>query len=315
MENNNMPCLFHADYVPSPHHLRPGSILKERYKVGRILGEGGFGITYLGFDQVLEMTVAIKEYFPLARCTRNNSAGNEVTVLYGLPGKFFAKGKQKYLYEARILAKMEKQPAVVDVRDYFEENNTAYIVMEYIEGITLEDYRTCGDDPQQIRCVSIEKMLDIFKPVLYALEVIHENGIIHRDICPANLILEKTLDVGMRLRLIDFGCAREAQTPEDTQTIILRHGFAPIEMYQQGGGQGPWTDIYEICATLYYSLTGLVPPMSTNRIVRDEIIPASKLCSRISPGLERALMKGLQVRPHRRFKNVRELCEILYAKD
>ncbi|MDO5131885.1 MAG: serine/threonine-protein kinase [Eubacteriales bacterium] len=333
MDDHNTLRLCEKDYIPSPHHLPPGTVLRGRYEVGCVLGEGGFGITYLGFDRILALVVAIKEYFPVQRCTRNAGAGNDVIVLKGLSAQNYNRGRQEYLREARILAKMEKQPAVVDVRDYFEENNTAYLVMEYIEGITLTEYVEAEE--KENRLIRIDRLLFLFNPVFNALAVMHQNGILHRDICPDNLILEGlpvpgTKDQGacqsepapeessvvpvFRLRLIDFGCAREAATLKETQTITLRHGYAPIEQYQHGGGQGAWTDIYALCATLYYCMTGVVPPMATNRIIKDSIQLPTTLNREITPAQETALMKGLQVRPHRRYRSISDLQEILWSE-
>lgn len=333
MDVNNSIRLCEEDYIPSPHHLPPGTILRGRYEVGCVLGEGGFGITYLGFDQILARTVAIKEYFPVQRYTRNVGAGKDVIILKGLPAKYYDLGRKKYLREARILAKMEKQPAVVDVRDFFEENNTAYIVMEYIEGITLTEY--VETKKRENSLMRIDSLLLLFNPVFNALMYLHKNGILHRDICPDNLILEEfpsslsksqktcddepsaedgTVSRAFRLRLIDFGCAREAATLKETQTITLRHGYAPIEQYQHGGGQGPWTDIYALCATIYYCMTGVVPPMATNRIIKDSIQLPAMLNRKITPAQEAALMKGLQVRPHRRYKSISDLQETLWSE-
>ena len=317
--------ICNQDYTPSPHHLRPYTILQDRYVIGRVLGEGGFGITYLGFDRLLERRVAIKEYFPVLHCTRNTDAGNRVIVLQGFQAKLYAHSLKKYLGEARLLAKMEKQSAIVDVLDYFEENNTAYIVMEYIEGIVLKEFVE-GEGR-----ISEMSLFSLMEPLLDSLTVLHSNGILHRDICPENLILERIPDsaavlspsetdslsnglsdlISFRLRLIDFGSARDEAALRETQTITLRHGFAPIEQYQKEGGQGPWTDIYALCATMYFCLTGIVPPMATDRITSDNLRLPADLGVDVSPDLQQTLLKGLQVRPHRRFNSVKDLYDAL----
>lgn len=339
-----------AAYVPSSHHLSPGTLLRDRYLLGCVLGEGGYGITYIGYDSLLQNRVAVKEYFPVELCTRDTIGGNSVNILSGIPAKNYARGMHKYLTEARLLAKMEKQRVIVNVRDYFEDNRTAYIVMEYIEGITFTElvHNYGGRIPEQ-------ELFPIVEPLFGALCSLHQYGLIHRDMCPDNLMLEKNTDssdcrtqcpamCGMpassplneeqwhedrepagctadqrnkeirrgRVRLLDFGSARSSDSLKDTLTITLRHGFAPIEQYQQGGGQGPWTDVYALCATLYFCLTGITPVVATNRIIEDALVPPSQLGVEISPARENALMRGLRVQPHRRCRSIRDLWSALY---
>ena len=231
-----------SEYVPLHRQLPPGTILQERYLLGAVLGEGGHGITYTGYDLILEIRVAVKEYFPIEHCTRNVSAGLEVNPLTGVQTRYYERGMEKYLSEARILAKMEKQQVIVGVRDFFEENNTAYIVMEYIEGNTFTDIvEKQGGRIQQ------EDLFRILKPLFTALDALHQKNILHRDICPDNLMLEKS-DVqetadsasasllftdNKRIRLLDFGCARDTFSIKNTLTLTLRHGYSPIEQYQQ----------------------------------------------------------------------------------
>ena len=339
-----------AAYVPSSHHLSPGTLLRDRYLLGCVLGEGGYGITYIGYDSLLQNRVAVKEYFPVELCTRDTIGGNSVNILSGIPAKNYARGMHKYLTEARLLAKMEKQRVIVNVRDYFEDNRTAYIVMEYIEGITFTElvHNYGGRIPEQ-------ELFPIVEPLFGALCSLHQYGLIHRDMCPDNLMLEKNADssdyriqcssicgisassslnekgecagrqtagctgeqkkdkpIQGRIRLLDFGSARSSDSLKDTLTITLRHGFAPIEQYQQGGGQGPWTDVYALCATLYFCLTGITPVVATNRIIEDALVPPSQLGVEISPARENALMRGLRVQPHRRCRSIRDLWSALY---
>lgn len=289
-------------YVPSPHHLPPGTILLKRYLVGRVLGEGGFGITYIGCDLRLELKVAIKEYYPVDRATRNASASLEVTSFIGPSEKSYERGKRKFLGEAQVMARMEKQQAIVGVRDFFELNNTAYIVMEYIDGITFRELVE-----QKGGKIPPEELFPMIEPLFHALSIMHENGLIHRDISPDNLMLENG-----KVRLLDFGCAREASRGTETMTIALKHGYAPIEQYQQKG-QGPWTDIYALCATIYYCLTGKTPPQALDRITEDGLLLPSKLGINLSVDQERALLKGMRIQPNRRFSTAEELRAALYA--
>lgn len=275
----------------------------DRYLIGRVLGEGGFGITYIGCDLRLELKVAIKEYYPVDRATRNASASLEVTNFIGPSAKSFERGKQKFLGEAQVMARLDKQQVIVNVRDFFEKNNTAYIVMEYIEGITFRELleKKGGKIPA-------EELFPMVEPLFHALSIIHENGLIHRDISPDNLMLENG-----KIRLLDFGCAREASRGTETMTIALKHGYAPIEQYQQKG-QGPWTDIYALSATIYYCLTGKVPPQALDRITEDELLLPSKLGIQLSPGIEKALLKGMKLQPNRRFASAEEMWSAIYAQ-
>ena len=293
--------LTEGAYRPSPHHLPPGTVLQDRYLVGRVLGEGGFGITYIGCDLRLEMKVAIKEYYPLDRSTRNAAVSLEVTGFMGLVARSFERGKQRFLDEARTMARLAKQQVIVGVRDHFEANNTAYIVMEYIEGTTFSELAR-----QRGGRIPPEELFAILEPLFGALSIVHENGLLHRDIAPDNLMLENG-----RVRLLDFGCAREASQGNETLTITLKHGYAPLEQYQQKG-QGPWTDIYALCATIYFCLTGKAPPPALDRIAQDELLRPGKLGVALPPWQEAALLKGLATAPHRRFRTVEELRAALY---
>ncbi len=288
-------------YAPSPHHLPPGTVLRERYLIGRVLGEGGFGITYIGCDLRLELKVAIKEYFPTDRANRVSAASLEVSSYSGVAGERYESGKARFLQEARTMAKMDKQPVIVGVRDFFELNNTAYIVMEYVEGTTFRDLVD-----QRGGRIPAGELLHVMEPLFSALEAMHKRGLIHRDISPENIMLENG-DV----RLLDFGCARESAGGEATMTIALKHGYAPVEQYQNKG-QGPWTDVYALSATIYYCLTGRRPPQSMDRLVEDDLVLPRKLGVDLTQRQERALVYGMGVRPRKRFQSVEELHAALY---
>lgn len=290
-----------GSYVPSPHHLPPGTVLLDRYLVGRVLGEGGFGITYIGCDLRLELKIAIKEYYPVDRATRNASVSLGVTNFMGPAAQSFERGKQKFLGEARAMARMDKQQTIVGVRDYFEANNTAYIVMEYIQGTNFNDLVK-----QRGGRIAPEELFPLLEPLFGALSVMHENGLIHRDISPDNLMLEHG-----KVRLLDFGCARETTRGTETLTIALKQGYAPVEQYQSKG-QGPWTDIYALCATIYFCLTGKAPPQALDRITSDGLLLPSKLGVALLPGQEEALLKGLNLSPNRRYRSMAELHAALY---
>ncbi len=232
-----------ASYQPASHHFPPGRLLHDRYLVGRVLGEGGFGITYLGIDVVLERLVAVKEYFPNVFVRRESSLTLEVTCYTDVKQPLYEKGRDQFLQEARVMARFDKIAEIVQVLDFFAANNTAYIVMELLEGETLRAL-LLRQGP-----IPAPRMLELLEPVLRALGAMHGAGIIHRDISPDNLML---LPNG-RLKLLDFGCARDAEGGH-TMTVMLKHGYAPMEQYT-GHNQGPWTDIYALCAT--WALVGL----------------------------------------------------------
>ncbi len=293
--------LTQGSYTPSPHHLPPGTVLKERYLVGRVLGEGGFGITYIGCDLQLELKVAIKEYFPTDKASRVSQASLDVASFTGAAGVNYDKGLKKFLQEARTIARMDKQPVIVNVRDFFEVNHTAYIVMEYVEGTTFKDLVE-----QRGGRIPAGELLYLIEPLFFALKEMHGNGLIHRDISPENLMLEKG-----EVRLLDFGCAREAADGGNTLTIALKHGYAPVEQYQSKG-QGPWTDVYALSATIYYCLTGRKPPQAMDRLVEDELIPPRKLGVDLTQRQEKALLHGMGVPPKRRFQSMEEFHTALY---
>ena len=289
-----------GSYRPKPHHLPPGTVLMGRYLVGRALGEGGFGITYLGRDLRLELRVAIKEYFPTAWVCRRPDTSPGVSVYTGA-GPDYEKGRSRFLFEARTMARMEKQPEIVGVRDFFEANGTAYIVMEHLDGTTFKELvRSRGRIPAR-------ELLDMIEPVFSALSAMHAAGLIHRDISPDNLMLERD-----SVRLLDFGCARESALGEETVTITLKHGYAPIEQYQHKA-QGPWTDVYALAVTIYYCLTGRTPPQALDRLMDDELIPPRRLGAELTEAQERALLRGMGIRQHRRWRSMEEFRSALYG--
>ena len=290
-------------YTPSPHHLPPGTVLQDRYLVGRVLGEGGFGITYIGCDLRLELKIAIKEYFPTDRSNRIATASLNVTSYTSTAGSQFDSGKAKFLREAQTMARLDRQPNIVSVKDYFEANNTAYIVMEYIDGTTFKELVA-----QRGGRLPSWELLHLIEPLFSSLTAMHELGLIHRDISPENLMLEN----GM-VRLLDFGCAREAANGDATMTIMLRHGFAPLEQYQSAsGGQGPWTDVYALSATIYYCITGKKPMQAMDRLLEDTLTPPRKLGADLTAAQERALMHGLNIHPRKRFQTAQEMHTALY---
>ncbi len=291
-----------GSYTSQPHQLPAGTILAGRYLLGRVLGEGGFGITYIGCDTRLELRIAVKEYYPVNHVSRNCRVSNAVNCFSGIAGQGYEKGRERFIREARTMARMDKTPQIVAVRDYFQENNTAYIVMEYVDGTTFKELVA-----QKGGKIPASELLPMVEPLFRALESMHALGLIHRDISPDNLMLEN----GM-VRLLDFGCAREsAARGSETMTIVLKQGYSPVEQYQHKG-QGPWTDVYSLAATMYYCLTGVTPPQALDRICEDELVPPRKLGADLTEAQEQALLFGMGLQPTRRFRSVREFYASLY---
>lgn len=232
--------------------LPPGTILAGKYFLGKVIGEGGFGITYLAWEMNLEVPVAVKEYFPSGLATRDTQLtggkSKTVSVMAGDQGHYYQSGLRSFEQEARNLAKFQNLPGVVSVKDLFFENQTAYLAMEYIPGITMKQYLRSKGNRLDERTV-----LRLMRPVLESLDKVHRSGIIHRDISPDNILI--TAD--QKVTLIDFGAARMASGNDGkSMTILLKHGYAPVEQYQSKGRQGPWTDVYAICATMYRMISG-----------------------------------------------------------
>lgn len=271
-----------------------GTILDGRYLIGKVLGVGGFGITYLGYDLTLDYKVAVKEYMPSGFATRGEDKYT-LQVTSSSQQQAYDEGLDKFLSEARTLAKFHNTPHVVSVQDFFKENNTAYFVMEYVEGETLKDYL----DKNGGR-VSFAAASKILMPIMEALSKVHAQGLIHRDISPDNISITSTGEP----KLLDFGAARSAYAESKSVSVILKHGLAPIEQYSNHGNLGPWTDVYAMGATLYRSITGILPPESIERIHSDSVRTPSSMGIAIPPYAELALMKALAVNPESRFQKI-----------
>ena len=280
-----------------PVAIPAGTILAGRYIVGKVLGQGGFGITYLALDYQTKEKVALKEYFPETMVTRTEAL--TVSSYAGDREENFNYGKDCFLEEAKTLAEFIGNENIVRVYSYFEENGTAYFAMEYIEGESLQEYITRKGGK-----ISFDDAKRILFPVMDALASVHAKGIIHRDISPDNIYLCTDNTV----KLLDFGAARYSLGDKSRSLdVVLKHGYAPKEQYTRRGRQGPFTDVYSIAATFYRAITGQVPPDSIDRIDTDELVAPSKLGISIPPGAEEALLKALSVQPEKRFQNVAAL--------
>ncbi|MEN1761707.1 protein kinase domain-containing protein [Anoxynatronum sibiricum] len=298
-ENQECPECGHSKdlTVTEPVHLKPGTVLNGKFLIGKVLGHGGFGITYLGWDLILEIKLAIKEYFPQDLVSRTPDY-NHVSVYTGDARNHFEHGLKKFMEEAKVLAKFDDHPGIVSVREYFKENQTAYMVMNYVEGMTLQQYVA-----QKGNVLPWKTALGLMMPVLDALHEIHEAGILHRDISPDNIYITKE----GRAKLLDFGAARTASLDQQKSlSVLLRPGYAPEEQYRTKGIQGPWTDIYAAAGTLYRLVTGEVPLEAMERLLDDSLKKPSDMGISLPETFELALMKALAIRSTDRYQNVKE---------
>ncbi len=290
-------------------HIEPGTLLYDRYIVGKVLGYGGFGVTYLGWDGKLEQKVAIKEYLPSEFSTRMPGQ-SQITVFNGEKNEQFYDGLNKFVEEAKHLAKFQNEEGIVKIFDSFEENDTAYIIMEFLDGETLTEYlkreKTIPED------VAVAMMM----PVMESLQIVHDAGLLHRDIAPDNIFLTKTGEV----KLIDFGASRYATTSHSRSlTVIIKPGFSPEEQYRSRGDQGPHTDVYALASTLYKMITGKTPPDAMERRAKyenqnkDILEEPHKINKKISRNRENAILNAMNVRIEDRTPDIEHFIKDLNA--
>ena len=297
-------------------YMRPGAILNERYVIGRALGHGGFSVTYLAWDALLLHKVAIKEYLPSEYATRRPGE-SRLTIFSGKEGEYFQFGKEKFLDEAKRLSAFQNEDGIVHVYDCFSANETAYLVMEYLDGITLSEYlkKEAAVLPQGR--IAPEKAISMLTPVMLSLQRVHDSGMIHRDIAPDNIMLLK--DGGVRL--IDFGAARHAvHDCGKSMTVIIKDGYSPEEQYNSHSVQGPAADVYALSATLYQMITGITPPGAIERgeylqkHKRDMLPPPSKFNKAVTKTQDTAILNGMALHTQDRTQSVAELYEELTAQ-
>lgn len=284
--------------------LKPGVILKERYKIEEVIGAGGFGITYRAWDPLLQSYVAIKEYYPSGIATRSADS-SKVCVPVGQEQREYHRGRIRFLKEAQDVARFQSEPNIVSIYDYLEENDTAYMVMEYLHGCTLKQYiREHGGR------LDTDHILHICLSVLDALAVVHKAGMIHRDISPENIFICEDLTV----KLIDFGAAKQVYLDgEQTMSVVLKPGYAPPEQYAKKDKQGPWTDIYALGATLYFAATGEKPEESFGRVLKDTIKPVCEVNPEIPRAMSQVIMRAMSVKIEDRYQTVEAMREALLA--
>lgn len=297
-------CGWTAGQLISGPQLDVGTPLANgKYVIGRCLGQGGFGITYLCWDANLNVTVAVKEYYPQQLGSRTIG----MTTVNAFPSKAddYTYGLNQFLSEARTLARYRDHPGIVSILDFFAENGSGYMVMEHLSGCTLDSKlaHNQGRIEPPLAIAILERVMD-------ALRVVHADGLIHRDISPDNIFL---LNDG-RVKVIDFGAARQMVSGRSKAlSVILKEGYAPFEQYQSNGSQGPWTDVYAVAATFYRSTTGQMPPSATDRVMNDQIIPPSALGVAIAPAVEAVMMKAMAVNAENRYPDMGQLLAALHA--
>ena len=295
-------CGFQPGTPPKEaYHLYPGTVLNGHYIIGTTVGFGGFGITYRAWDRVLEKMVAIKEFYPNGIV--NRVPGEKEVIIYsGNRADEFLNGKIRFLAEARNMARFNTHPNIVNVYEFFEENNTAYIAMEFLEGMSYKQYIA-----QRNGRVDCQTAVNVVLSVTDALREIHKVKIIHRDISPDNIFMVPVDQqaTNYKVKLIDFGAARFSSGEEEkTLSIILKPGYAPPEQYRSRSKQGPWTDIYAVGAVLYRSVTGRMPEESVNRVVEDHLPPPNALVPEIPQYLSDTIMRAMALSQELRFQNV-----------
>lgn len=297
-------CGYPEKHLTVKDSLPVFSILAGKYLLGAPLGKGGFGITYIAMHLPDEKIVAIKEFFPANLAVRDTD--NETVVpADDTKAVYYRTGMKSFSEEGRILYLLSDIEHVVHVAEQIQANNTTYLVMEYVPGISLKKYMK-----QQQKLFSEQETLTLMQPILIAMQAMHQKGILHRDISPENLMLSPD----NTLTLIDFGAARTfSRSDDDNLTVILKRGYAPEEQYHSNSRQGPWTDLYAVCAVMYQMLTGILPQEASARAEEDHLTPISRVEGlSLSPSTCAALEKGLQMDPMERYPDIGALMKVLY---
>ncbi|MBP3238616.1 MAG: protein kinase [Lachnospiraceae bacterium] len=288
-----------------PIYLAPGTILGKRYIVGEAIGAGGFGIIYKAWDSKFENIVALKEFFP-SRLIRRAQGKKEISLINEKSKEEFGYRKARFLAEARTMAQYGSNKIIPNVFEFFEENGTAYIVMELLIGTTLKEYLK-----SQQGKVDQDFALMVTEEIGYALKALHKDGVIHRDVAPDNIYICSGKE--LRLKLLDFGAAKLVDKTDDVIDIVLKPGYSPYEQYDSTNNIGPWTDVYALGATLYQMLTGVVPEEASDRKKEDKVLPPHILDANIPESLSNLVMKAISLEIHMRYKNVDELLKSIKA--
>lgn len=297
-------CGKKGDEVSPAGALPFRSMLSGRYIIGSPLGRSGFGITYKAYDMYTSSCVAIKEFFPKGYTHRlpNTCA---VLVSNEEGSKAFNYWLTAFVQEAKVLTSIKDLPGIVKIHDFFLTNNTAYIVMEFLVGCSLHRF-IHGRGGR----LHLNETLNIMRPVIEALLRLHQYGVIHKDISPENIQIVDNKTI----KFIDFGAASIYTQNVQKPFFVLKKGYSPLELYSQGGKQGPWTDVYELGATIYTCLVGNPPPEAPERRISDKLVPPSALGVQIQPVREKSLLKALSIYPKDRYGNVAEFRQMFFGE-
>lgn len=274
-----------AELRQESYYLTPGTVVGGKYIVGKAMGYGGYTVTYLGIDAEKNRKVTIKEYLPSDFSTRSEG-DTEVTIYSGDAQEQFEQGLTTFLNEANRIQQLHNPRGIMQVYDCVAENDTGYVISEYLDGKTLKQMMAEGKrfSPQEAKNFICE--------ILEGLRQVHPLDIIHCDIAPETIFVSNTGEI----KLLDFGATRYVTTANSKSlAIILKQGYAPEEQYRSQGVRGPWTDVYALAAVMYYMITGVVPLESVDRALVDELKEPSKLGIQIPANMENALMNALNV--------------------
>lgn len=282
--------------------MPPYTILDRKYLIGRVLDEDGFSITYVGLDLDQKEKVMVKEYYPHGCVTRLEGSYGKVTIMSGKSTEVFQKGQKQFDKELVTLVMFRKLPVIIAGKSYFVENGTTYIVKEFVEGQKLEQVLELYGGR-----VSADSFIKLMRQVMHSMQTVHEWCMIHGDISPDNMLI----DAKGNLKFFDFSTVRSYKNEKDLY-VVLRPGYAPAEQYIRGEKQGPWTDVYALCATIYRAITGKVPIDSMYRLAGEELPLPSQMGIKISAQQEKALMKGLALKAEDRYQSMRELEEAFF---
>ena len=267
------------------YYLDPGTVVGGKYIVGRVLNYGGHTVSYLGMDAEFNRKVIVKEYLPSDFSTR--SEGEKDVTIYSGDGQVqFEQGLTNFLNEMNHIQHLKDAPGIARVYDCLAENETGYVVSEYVEGRTLKEILDSG------KKYSAEEAAKFIKKILRGLSKVHKEDVIHCDISPETIMVTAAGDI----KLMDFGATRYVTTANSKSlSIILKRGYAPEEQYRSKGNRGPWTDVYALGAVMYQMITGIVPQESVERTLSDDLKEPSKMGISIPKNIENALMNALNV--------------------
>ena len=294
---------FHGRQAAQGYVLQPGTILHGKYLIGKVLGQGGFGITYLGWDLALNKKVAVKEFFPASHVSRDTNVSMALQWYTTEAAQSVRNvGQEMFLKEARKMNHTAAIPQVVHVLDLFQDNNTAYIIMNYIHGVHLA---------QQIKAagpMSWQTALQLLLPVVDVMQQVHDVGLIHRDISPDNLMLQPDNSI----KILDLGAAKDLKLNGGVSSMqVAKGGFSPLELYIMRGNSGPWTDVYSIAATMYYVITGTTPPSAVDRMDKDVLSWDLPVLRKVPASVIHVLQKGMALQVQDRYQSMGDFAAAL----